>query len=201
MDKNFRIRLGVAFLLISLLGLGVLIRAATLMLTPSERLNTAMARQFRQDPPRMPRRGYVVDRNLEAIAVSNEVKSLFANPGKVKDRWAVAAQLSKALSMPAAAIRAKLKSDKGFVWIKRQLSDVEEEDVDAVLERHPAYSLSLGLSKESRRFYPNPTLASQLLGFTGLDSSGIEGIDNIVILLYQFPEAIEGIRKRGLVID
>lgn len=177
MDKNFRIRLGVAFLLISLLGLGVLIRAASLMLTPSDRLNSAMSRQFRQDPPRMPRRGYVVDRNREAIAVSNEVKSLFANPGKVKDRWAVAAQLSKPLSMPAPAIRAKLKSDRAFVWLKRQLSESEEEDVESVLERHPAMGLSLGLAKESRRFYPNHSLASQLLGFTGLDSSGLEGIE------------------------
>ena len=57
MDKNFRIRLGIAFLLISLLGAGVLVRAACLMLIPSERISTAMNRQFRQDPPRMPRRG------------------------------------------------------------------------------------------------------------------------------------------------
>ena len=63
MDKNFRIRLGVSFLCIALLGVGVLFRAAYLMLLPSDRLQSAMSRQFRQEPPRMPRRGYILDRN------------------------------------------------------------------------------------------------------------------------------------------
>lgn len=177
MDKNFRIRLGIAFLLISLLGAGVLVRAALLMLTPSDRLHSAMSRQFRQDPPRMPRRGYILDRNREPIAVSNEVKSLFANPGKVKDRWQAAALLAKAIGMPPALIRAKLKSDRTFVWIKRQLTDAEETAVEEVLDRHPSLGLSLGLSKESRRFYPDRGLASQLMGFTGLDSNGLEGLE------------------------
>ncbi|MGZ3734528.1 MAG: penicillin-binding protein [Bdellovibrionota bacterium] len=177
MDKNFRIRLGIAFLLISLLGAGVLVRAACLMLIPSDRISTAMNRQFRLDPPRMPRRGYILDRNREPIAVSNEVKSLFANPAKVKDRWLAASLLAKPLDMPAAAIRAKLKSEHAFVWIKRQLSDTEEAAVEEIFERHPSLGLSLGLSKESRRFYPDKGLASQLMGFTGLDSNGLEGIE------------------------
>jgi len=177
MDKNFRIRLGIAFLMIALLGAGVLIRAATLMLTQSDRLTTAMNRQFRQEPPRMPRRGYILDRNMEPIAVSNEVRSLFGNPGKVKDRWQAASLLAKPLGLPAAAIRAKLKSEKAFVWLKRQLSETEEAEVSDVLERYPTLGLAFGLAKESRRFYPNRSLASQLLGFTGLDSNGLEGIE------------------------
>jgi cell division protein FtsI (penicillin-binding protein 3) len=176
-DKNFRIRLGIAFLLISLLGAGVLVRAACLMLIPSERISTAMNRQFRQDPPRMPRRGYILDRNREPIAVSNEVKSLFANPGKVKDRWQVAKLLAKPLNLSETAVRAKLKSERGFVWVKRQLSEPEEAAVTAVLERHPSLGLSLGLSKETRRFYPDKGLASQLMGFTGMDSNGLEGLE------------------------
>lgn len=177
MDKNFRIRLGIAFLMIAMLGLGVLVRAASLMLTQSDRLTTAMNRQFRQEPPRMPRRGYIFDRNMEPIAVSNEVRSLFGNPGKVKDRWQAAALLAKPLGLPAAAIRAKLKSDRAFVWLKRQLSETEEAEVAEVLERFPTLGLAFGLAKESRRFYPNRSLASQLLGFTGLDSNGLEGVE------------------------
>ncbi len=194
MDKHFRIRLGIAFLLISLLGTGVLVRAAILMLTPSERLQTAMNRQFRQDPPRLPRRGYILDRNHEPIAVSNEVKSLFANPGKVKDRWQVAALLAKPLNMNRNAILAKLHTDRTFVWIKRQLSDQEEAAVEEVLDRHPTLALSLGLGKESRRFYPDRGLASQLMGFTGMDSNGLEGIE----LRYERElSGVEGKRSDG----
>lgn len=177
MDKNFRIRLGICLLLIGALGAGVMVRAALLMLVPSERLSTAMNRQFRQEPPRLPRRGYILDRNKEPIAVSMDVKSLFANPGKVKNKAAMAIQLSRMLNLPLAPLHAKLKSDKGFVWIKRQLNEAETNAVEELLDRQPALTLSLGLSRESKRFYPNQSLASQALGFTGLDSNGLEGVE------------------------
>ncbi len=177
MDKNFRIRLGISFLIIAILGVGVMIRAAHLMLVSSDRLTTAMNRQFRQDPPRTPRRGYILDRNREPIAVSMEVKSLFANPNKAEKAPEAARLLSKAIGLPESKIRAKLKGDKGFVWIKRQLSDQEREAVEDLLDQKPALSVFIGLSKESKRFYPHQGLASHLVGFTGLDSNGLEGIE------------------------
>lgn len=177
MDKNFRIRLGICFLLLSTLGAGVLFRAAYLMLVPSERLATAMNRQFRQEPPRMPRRGYILDRNREPIAVSMDVKSLFANPSKAANKAKIASWLASALNMKSQPILAKLKSDKGFVWIKRQLTENEQSAIEDLLEKHPTLQLSLGLSKEAKRFYPNQSLASQLIGFTGLDQNGLEGVE------------------------
>lgn len=177
MDKNFRMRLGIGFLLVALLGLGVMVRAGYIMLVPSKRLASAMERQFRQDAPVIARRGYILDRNREPIAVSMEVKSLYANPGKMDHKTQAAAQLAKILGLPMQQLRSKLKADKGFVWIKRQLTDKEEEALNELLEKHPALSLSLGLAKESKRFYPNQNLASQLLGFTGLDSNGLEGLE------------------------
>jgi cell division protein FtsI (penicillin-binding protein 3) len=177
MDKNFRIRLGLSFLLISALGLGVMVRAGLLMLVPSGRLESAMNRQFRQEPPRMPRRGYIFDRNREPIAVSMEVKSLFANPGKMKNKSEMAELVAKAVRLPVSTVRAKLRSDRGFVWIKRQITESERQAVEELLDRHPALTLSLGLSRESKRFYPNQGLAAHLLGFTGLDSNGLEGVE------------------------
>ncbi len=177
MDKNFRIRLGVSFLLVALLGLGVLIRAGQLMLVPSERLSTAMNRQFRPESPRIPRRGYILDRNNEPIAVSMEVKSLFANPGKIENKNHAASLVAKALGLPVQAVRAKLKGEKGFVWIKRQLNEVELAAVEEMLDQHHTLALTLGLAKESKRFYPNQSLAAQLMGFTGLDSNGLEGVE------------------------
>lgn len=177
MDKNFRIRLGVSFLLVALLGLGVLIRAGQLMLIPSERLSTAMKRQFRPESPRIPRRGYILDRNNEPIAVSMEVKSLFANPGKIEQKGQAAALVARALGIPATLVRGKLRGERGFVWIKRQLTETEQAAMEELFEQHPKLSLSFGLAKESKRFYPNQSLAAQLMGFTGLDANGLEGVE------------------------
>ncbi|MCO5143392.1 MAG: transpeptidase family protein [Oligoflexia bacterium] len=177
MDKNFRVRLGVAYLVLCLMATAVVVRSAYLMLKPSVRLDTAMKRQFRQDPPRSPRRGYILDRNLEPIAVSMEVKSLFVNPGRVKNKIAIVKNFALILKMSEKTIDSKLSSNKSFVWIKRQLSEEETSKIEKLLAKNPTWSLFIGLSKESKRFYPNQTLAAHLLGFTGLDSRGLEGIE------------------------
>lgn len=177
MDKNFRIRLSVAFLLVSSLGLGVAVRAAYIMLVPSARLSAAMERQFRQEPPRMPRRGFILDRNRESLAVSLDVRSLFANPERIENKGQVAAWLAKATNLPVQQIRTKLKQDKGFIWIKRQLTQEEEAAVKELFSKHPVLTQVVGLAKESKRFYPNQNLASQIMGFTGLDSNGLEGVE------------------------
>src|SRR5438445_181967 len=177
MDKNFRIRLGVGFLFVCLLGLGVLMRAAYIMLLPSHRLSVALERQFRQEPPRLPRRGYILDRNREPIAVSLEVKSLYANPSKVDKKNQVSTLIANALNIPLSQVRAKLKADRGFVWIKRQLTDKEDQAIANLMEKHPGLAVAFGLAKESKRFYPNQALAAHILGFTGLDASGLEGLE------------------------
>ena len=163
--------------MVGLLGVGVLLRAANLMLTKSERLTNAMNRQFRQEPPRVPRRGYILDRNHEPIAVSMEVKSLYANPNKIENKQQIALWLSKALNLPATIVKGKLRVDKGFVWLKRQLTETELAAVEDLLDQHPTLNATLGLAKESKRFYPNQALASQIMGFTGMDTNGLEGVE------------------------
>ena len=164
-------------MLVALLGLGVLVRASYLMLVPSKRLTSALDRQFRQEPPRIPRRGTILDRNHEPLAVSMDVRSLYANPERIENKVQVARWLAKALDLPELQVRAKLKQERGFAWIKRQLSESEEAAVKKLFETRPSLTQTLGLAKESKRFYPNQYLASQIIGFTGLDSNGLEGLE------------------------
>lgn len=164
-------------MLVAALGFGVLFRAAHLMLVPSERLSLAMNRQFRADAPRIPRRGYLLDRNNEPIAVSMEVKSLFANPGKIENKSRAAALVAKALGISQQQVLSRIRNGRGFVWIKRQLNETELAAVEELLDGNPKLALAFGLTKESKRFYPNQSLAAQLVGFTGLDSNGLEGLE------------------------
>lgn len=194
MDKNFRIRLGVAFMLLVLLGAGVISRAAYLMLFPSERLNLALKRQFPVEPPPQPRRGYILDRNKEPLAVSMEVRSLYANPIKIEDTYTLANQLAKILGQPASVIRLKLRTKKSFIWVKRQLTEAETNGIEDLMEKYRKLNAVIGLAKESKRFYPNQALGAQIIGYTDLDSKGIEGLE----LTYQkeLLREIEGKKNR-----
>ena len=68
-------------------------------------------------------------------------------------------------------IENKLKEKKSFVWIKRQITPQEVDQIKD--EKIPG----IGLKKEFKRFYPNKNLASQVLGFCDVDSQGIEGVE------------------------
>src|SRR5207249_4262071 len=69
------------------------------------------------------------------------------------------------------ALRAKLASSQPFVWLKRQALPREAETV-ARLELPGVYTVT-----EGRRFYPHGNLAAHVLGFVGVDSQGLEGLE------------------------
>ncbi|GAB4175353.1 MAG: penicillin-binding protein [Geothermobacteraceae bacterium] len=121
--------------------------------------------------PLTPRRGTIYDRNGEELALSIEVDSIYINPRQVKDAEATARQLAPLVGMREKDLRAKMRSRRSFVWLKRQVSPIESRRVR-----------SLGLDgvhfiKEHKRYYPNGSLGAQVLGFTGLDPHGLEGLE------------------------
>ena len=117
------------------------------------------------------KRGTIYDRNLREMAVSIDVTSIAVRPAKIRQPKAASRALAKALKTDHRRVKKKLKSKSPFVWVKRQASPKETAAVRA-----------LGLDgiefvPERNRFYPNKTLASHALGFTGLDGYGLEGIE------------------------
>lgn len=178
MDKGFRIRLGISFLVILGLCGAVVIRSGVLMLLPSKQLADTLAKQFRQAPKPEPRRGMILDRNREPLAVSLDVRSLYADPSKVRDVKTLAKSLARILGLPVAKVAQRLAmEDRGFVWIKRHLTKAEETRVRLLLDQDRQLHLVLGFARESKRFYPNKDLAAHVVGFTGTDSRGLEGLE------------------------
>jgi cell division protein FtsI (penicillin-binding protein 3) len=117
------------------------------------------------------KRGTIYDRNLREMAVSIDVTSIAARPQKMKTVNTAPRALATALKLDYRQIRKKLKSKKPFVWIKRQASPKETNEVKQLrLE-------GIEFVPERNRFYPHRTLAAQALGFTGLDGNGLEGIE------------------------
>ncbi|HRK02724.1 MAG TPA: penicillin-binding transpeptidase domain-containing protein, partial [Oligoflexia bacterium] len=83
--------------------------------------------------------------------------------------------ISKGIHWPKQRVIEKIRSDRGFVWVKRQLSQTEE----SFLRSHKILEFgdSVGLVEETRRFYPNKELAAHVLGSVGIDGQGLEGLE------------------------
>src|SRR5213594_1021744 len=105
---------GVFFLLIFF---AVALRAFQLQIIQGEKLKQLGERQHLKEWIVLPKRGTILDRSGEPLALSLEGQSVYARPHRIKEPQAVGRNLAQALTMDATEIIQKLSSDKPFVWI------------------------------------------------------------------------------------
>lgn len=118
-------------------------------------------------------RGMILDRNGEPLAISTPVWSIWADPGalaQARGRWS---DLASALGMPLSWLAERLRTAAGreFVWLQRHLTPDHAEQVMAL--NIPG----VGKRREYRRYYPTGEVSGQVLGFTGIDDRGQEGLE------------------------
>jgi cell division protein FtsI (penicillin-binding protein 3) len=117
-------------------------------------------------------RGRIVDRNGEALAISTPVKSIWAIPEDVEASPAQLRSLATLLAQDPREIEHRLSaSERDFVYLKRQIPPETAERVAA-----------LGIpgihqQGEYRRYYPGGETMAHVIGFTGVDDAGQEGIE------------------------
>ncbi len=147
------------------------VRAYFLQVLQANKLAQRIENQHKSRILLSPRRGTVYDRNGTELAVSIGVQSLYARPGLVTPDPAVVKKLAAILKLPRSTIKKRITSGKNFVWLKRKLTPGQAEAIQA-LEID-----GLGFVKENKRYYPNKELAGQVLGFAGIDTQGLAGIE------------------------
>jgi len=121
-----------------------------------------------------PKRGTIYDRQLRALAINLPVYSVYANARAMRqqrDTDAVVEGLSRILKVDGQQIRAKLDKDKYFVWIARKVPEGIYRQIRGLKLQ------GIGFIKESKRFYPNQSLAAHLVGFAGMDNNGLDGLE------------------------
>ncbi len=129
------------------------------------------AKQYQRSMVTHGKRGTIYDTRLREMAVSIDTTSIAAFPASVVDPPKTARTLAKILKLNPVRLKQKLTSKRSFVWIKR---DVAPKDVEAA----KALSLAgIDFIPEQARVYPNRTLAAQLIGFSGIDGQGLEGLE------------------------
>ncbi|MBI4589879.1 MAG: PASTA domain-containing protein [Candidatus Rokubacteria bacterium] len=146
-------------------------RLAFLQIVKHEELARLAERQRSKTIVLRPKRGPVLDRHGQALAVSSHAESLFALPARVGDPEGVAERLAPLLNEAPEEVRKRLATDRAFVWVKRKLSPSLAQAIRTLGEP------GLGFVQESLRLYPNRELAAQVLGFEGVDGRGLEGIE------------------------
>ena len=121
-----------------------------------------------------PRRGTIYDRYMEPLAINLDVPSIYADPRNIADRPRAAELLSEELDIDRGELLDKLSRDKAFVWVKRKVSPEEAERVRK-LDLQGVHMMT-----ESKRYYPNDDMACHVIGFAGLDNTGLEGLELVM---------------------
>ncbi|MFW6182138.1 MAG: peptidoglycan D,D-transpeptidase FtsI family protein, partial [Spirochaetota bacterium] len=126
---------------------------------------------------------YILDRKGEKLALSLQTYSVYARPRQVEQKKAAAVELSRVLELPYQDILGSLNRNAPFVWIRRQVDlrytrALEQLDIPGIY-----------VEKEYRRYYPYRGLAGHVIGFSGVDQTGLEGIE------YQFDHILHPDRK------
>ncbi|MCK9431736.1 MAG: penicillin-binding transpeptidase domain-containing protein [Candidatus Omnitrophica bacterium] len=169
--SNYRRRCKAVFLVFFIL---LLLCVGRLLFIQFFRANylTAIARKQHNKLMELePRRGTIYDCNLKAQAFNMSMDSLYAEPNIIKNKDQVAEELSAVLGPDRQYFRERLNRDKAFIWLERKLTPEKSEKVKKFGIK------GLGFIKETKRIYPNSYLGSHIIGFSGMDNIGLEGIE------------------------
>jgi len=158
--------------LLILASFGVLIgRAFYLQVLNNDFLQEKGESRYRRDIEISASRGRIADRHGDVLAISTPMKSVWAVPPVARLTSEQIGQLASALEMDARQVAQKLNTDKTFVFLRRQIPP-------ALAERVAALKLpGIGQDKEYRRFYPTGEMTAHMVGFTGVDDKGLEGVE------------------------
>jgi cell division protein FtsI (penicillin-binding protein 3) len=117
-------------------------------------------------------RADIVDRNGVVLATSLTTASLYANPKQIRDPDNTAELLNMVLpDLNVAATAAKLDTDRGFIWLKRNLTPKQQDAVNRL------GIPGLYFQMETKRIYPQGALTAHIVGFTDVDSHGLAGVE------------------------
>lgn len=167
----------IAVFLVTLLVVVIVLigRVGWIQFVDGKRMAAKTAMQLKDNKVLQSPRGTIYDRGGRELAISSLTQSLYANPSEIKDVDAIVPVLATLLEMRPEEIQEKLVSDGQFVWIKRMIEPVVAKKLQTVIK--DSRIRGLGFVEESKRYYPNDSLAAQVLGFVGTDDIGLDGME------------------------
>jgi cell division protein FtsI (penicillin-binding protein 3) len=114
----------------------------------------------------------IVDRNGEILATDVKAPSLYGEPRRIIDTDEAIELLTATLpDLETGEVRQRLSSRKGFVWLKREITPQQQQDI------HRLGIPGIGFLRENKRVYPSGPEVAHLIGLVNIDNQGIAGIE------------------------
>jgi cell division protein FtsI (penicillin-binding protein 3) len=165
-------RIGLLFAVFLLLLGGATLRTGYLLAFKGQGLRRLAATQQVEKVVEPARRGTITDRHGRDLAVSEQAATIYATPFLVKDPVSAARRLAPLLGKDADRLAAILSDRRsGFAYLARKVNMRRAARVRKLS------IAGIGIMDDERRYYPEGTLASQLLGTVGIDNNGLSGIE------------------------
>jgi cell division protein FtsI (penicillin-binding protein 3) len=167
LDKSAgRIRFIALAMAVAYLGIGVKLVSLGVSHDPPQTLKVAADQAVSGARPDL------LDRNGEILATDVKTMSVFAEPRRIIDKDEAVELITAVLpDVDAKELRERLSSKKGFVWVKRQVTAKEQQEI---------FHLGLpgvGFLPENKRVYPNGPIGAHVIGFVDTDNIGIAGME------------------------
>ena len=167
---NRRIRLLLAVFAV-VFGL-TLLRAVWLQGVRAQSLGAMAAKQHRQTLTIPAGRGAIYDRTGVQLAIGESATTVYADPKQIGDPTKVAPVVARILRLDAKQVYAELADrSRGFVYIRRKADPARAARLAKL------NITGLGFYAEEQRFYPQRSIAAQLLGYAGVDNHGLSGLE------------------------
>lgn len=173
------------YFMIAILFTAVVVKAFYVQIINSSKLMAYHNSQVVREVKIYPKRGHILDRSGNPLAINILKHNIFSFPKNTKSFTSKVQKMKKILPWLNAEklIRKSLKRTGKFTWIARKanLTDKQIKELKKIE--------GIVVEGQSSRMYPNHELASQVLGFVGIDNDGLAGIE------YQFNEKLKGVAQ------
>ncbi|MDO9573939.1 MAG: penicillin-binding transpeptidase domain-containing protein, partial [Candidatus Contubernalis sp.] len=176
---TFKKRLIFLFFIISLSMFMLIGRLAWIQLVKAEELQQEARDQWNRGITVSALRGTIYDRNGRILAGSATAETVVAIPRQIEDAEETARALAPILEMTQERLVEIITQQSALVYVKRKV------DEEIAREVRMLDLPGIDFAKESKRFYPNDSLASHVLGFVGIDE-GLAGLE------YYYEEELKG---------
>ena len=125
-----------------------------------------------------PKRGTIYDATGQVLAQSSTVETVSVNPGNIakEDKEKVAKKLSEVFDLDYEKVIKKVSKRSSIETIAKKVEKEKTDELRKWLEEENIM-IGVNIDEDTKRYYPNNNLASQVIGFCGSDNQGLDGIE------------------------